>query len=227
MNSAKLTSLLVVLLASVAAPAFGQSSPAPSKPSFSPIVAQAQPLDLGVLNGVNYVNGAFGLSMSIPGDWIVVSEQRTSEIAAESNKLLKSESEQKREQLRRSIERSTVLISLTKFPAGLPNNASFMLVAERVNPALIRNGVDGLMAMRSTAEGSFINLEFQGGIRTQRIGGADFGAATIRNSSVNGVYMQKVYMTVKNGYGLEFFFTYLQDADVAAFDSIMKSVNFK
>ena len=34
-------------------------------------------------------------------------------------------------------------------------------------------------------------------------------------------------MTVKNGYALQFFYTYLDEADLPAFDSIMKRVRMK
>ena len=47
--------------------------------------------------------------------------------------------------------------------------------------------------------------------------------ATIKATTPNGEFMQRVYITTKKGYAVEFFFTYLDAADLPVFDAIMKS----
>ena len=39
--------------------------------------------------------------------------------------------------------------------------------------------------------------------------------------------MQKVYVVVKNGDGLEFFFTYKEPAHVGTFDALVRTVKIK
>jgi hypothetical protein len=182
---------------------------------------------LGHLEGSDYSNDFFGITLSVPRDWMVVSAQRRGEIVEGSKKMIEAQDKRKQSQVNDSIERSTLLLSLTKLPPGQPANASFMLIAERIPSPSIRTGADVLRSMESLAKGTNFTLEFQGGIRTEQIGGAEFGVATIRNSSPHGVFMQKAYVTTKHGYGLQFFYTYLDDADLAAFDSIIKSVKVR
>jgi len=176
---------------------------------------------------VNYLNDSFGLSLSIPREWVIVSAQQSSQIVDESKKILQARDQSQQTQIEQSIARSTTLLALTKLPAGQPNNASFMLIAERIPSPQIRNGVDVIRAMENVMKGSNFNIEFQGETRTERISNADFAVATIKNSSPHGVFNQKIYVTVKNGFALQFFFTYLDDADLTPYDAIMKSVKLK
>ena len=71
----KTNMLLAILLVSLfcVATAFGQTQPVDPKPAASPAVQK--PIDLGQLDGVNYVNQTFGLSLSIPREWVVVTAQ--------------------------------------------------------------------------------------------------------------------------------------------------------
>lgn len=216
---------LLTLISVTAQLALGQSSQ--SEKTTLPATVQTQRLDLGQLNGVDCVNSFFGLSLSVPRDWQVVGSERSDQIGEEAKKMLVAENQRKQAQVNESIDRSTSLLSLTKLPAGQPGNASFMLIAERIPSPAIRNGEDVLHALERLAKGTNFKVEFQGGIRTESIGGAEFGVATIKSTSPYGVFMQKIYVTVKNDYGLQLFFTYLDEADLPTFDAIVKSVKLK
>ena len=192
----------------------------------TPVTVDAKNLDRGQLDGVNYSNNFFGLSLSVPQTWVVVSAQRSETIATESSKLITGD-QKKKEELDDSIQRSVILLNLTKLPAGEPNNASFMLIAERIPLPSIKTGVDVIQTMQNAFEGTNVNIEFQGQSQTERIGGADFGVATVKNTSPSGTFMQKIYVTTKNDYALELFYTYGNDADVAALNSIVDTMKIK
>jgi predicted ABC-type ATPase len=49
----------------------------------------------------------------------------------------------------------------------------------------------------------------------------------VKNTSPSGTFMQKIYVTTKNGYALELFYTYIKDADLAALNSIVASMKIK
>jgi hypothetical protein len=218
---------LLIILTSAATEASGQPRSGGAPPATPPAAAQVKPLDPGQLEGGEYSNEFFGLTLSVPRDWVVVSARRRGEIVEESKKLLQAQDRQKQAQVDASLGRSTVLLSLTKLPAGQPANASFMLIAERIPTPSIRTGPDVLRSLESLTTGTNFTVEFQGGIRTEKIGGADFGVATIKNSSPHGVFMQKAYVTTKHGYALQLFYTYLSDDDLPALDSIVKSIKLK
>jgi hypothetical protein len=216
--------LFLLFVVSFAAPSYAQTNGSAS--STPPAVVDVKNVDRGVLDGLNYVNDFFGLSLSIPQSWIVVSAQRRAEIADDSRKILGGD-QKKQAQIEESIQRSVNLLSLTKLPAGEPHNASFMLIAERIPLPTIKTGADVIDTMKNAMKGTNFNVEFVGEIQTEQIGGATFSIAIFKNSSPAGVFMQKVYVTTKNGYALEIFYTYMDDSDHAGFESIIKSIKMK
>jgi hypothetical protein len=203
---------------------FGQATGA--KPGAPPGAASQAALDVGHLDGVNYVNDFFGLSFSIPGNWIVV-QGRNKEIAESSKKLVANEEAKKRAEYERSIERSTILLGLTRAPSGAPNNASVLVIAERLSSPAIKNGIDALRSMEAMTKNTSFLVEFQNGIRSETINGVEFGVATVKTTSASVTFTQKVYMMIRNGYGLEFFFTYQDPAHLATFDTLMNTVKIK
>lgn len=204
--------------------AIAQSGTAVS--SAPPAPLESRNFDRGQLDGVNYSNNFFGLSLSVPPSWVVVSAQRTETITEQSSKQIVGE-QKKKDEIDASIQRSVVLLSLTKLPAGAPDNASLMLIAERIPLASIKTGADVIQSMQNAFTGTNFSIEFQGETQTVRIGGADFAVATVKNISPNGTFMQKIYVTTRNGYAAELFYTYQNDADLAALNSVLGTVKVK
>jgi hypothetical protein len=190
-------------------------------------VVESRNLDPGQLDGVNYTNNYFGLTLSVPQTWTVVSAQRAKTVTDEELSKLVTADQKKKDQIDDSVQRSVILMSLTKVPAGEPDNASFMLIAERLPLPSVKTGVDVIQTMKNAFKDTNFTIEFQGETQTERIGGADFAIARIKNTSPAGTFLQKVYVTTKNGYALELFYTYLNEADLAALDSIVATVRVK
>ena len=218
--------ILSLLIVIVAVDSLAQS-PAP-KPSPSPTAAASdQVVDLGLLNGTTYTNNFFGLSLSIPREWIVVSAQQHDKVITRSKELANKLDGEAKSEITESIDRSTLLMSLTKLPEGEPNNAAFMLIAERLPSPTMKTGADVLRSLVNLSPGANFKVEMPSGIWTENIGGAEFGVATIKATMPNGSFMQRVYITTKKGYALEFFLTYLDAADLPVSDAIMRSVSVK
>lgn len=224
----KTSKLMSVFLISIfyAATVLAQTQPADPKPADSP-TAQTKAIDLGQLDGNKYVNDSFGLSLTTPRDWVVVTAQTRPQFKDEVKNLVLSEDQAKQSQVRASIDRSAVLLSLTKLPAGQPNNAGLMLIAERIPTPAIKDGRDVIQSMKRTMTGTNFNVEFQGDVTVEQVNGAEFGAVTIKNSSQFGVFLQKIYVTVKDGFALQLFFTYTDSSDLPAFDAVIKSAKIK
>jgi hypothetical protein len=194
--------------------------------SAAPATVESKIPDRGQLDGVNYGNSFFGLSLSIPQTWVVVSAQRGQTVAEQSSTLVVGD-QKKKDEIDASMQRSLILLSLTKLAAGQPDNASFMLIAERLPAPSIKTGVDVMQNMMNAFKGTNFSIESQGETQTERIGGADFAVATIKNTSPMGTFMQKIYVTTKSGYALELFYTYQNDADLAALNSIVGTMKMK
>ena len=213
-----LPALLICLFC--AATAFAQTQTADPKNADTPAL-QTKGIDLGSLDGTNYTNESFGLSLSTPKDWLLTTGPK------DIKDLVKAEGETNRRRVDDSIDRSTILLALTKLPAGEPNNAGFMLIAERTPTPAIKNGLDVIASLKNAMAGTNFKVEFQGSAVTEQINGTDFGVVTIKNSSELGEFMQKIYVMVKGNHALEFFFTYTNPSDLTTLDALMKSANFK
>jgi hypothetical protein len=192
-----------------------------------PANTSPQSLDLGLLDGINYANNFFRLSLSIPREWVVASAQRRVELDQQVKKMVTAEDQKQLTKVEESIERSTTLLRITKLPDGQPNNAQFVLIAERRASPLLKTGVDVIEAMREVMKGTNFKVEFIGAVLTETLSATEFGVATVKVNSPYGEYRQRIYVTVKGDYALEFFFTYLNDSDLASFAGIVESVKFK
>jgi hypothetical protein len=192
-----------------------------------PPAPSTQPIDPGRLDGLNYFNRFFGLSLSIPRTWVVASEQKREEINDQSKKVVSSSDPNKAAQVVESIERSKILLRITKLPEGQPSNAQFMLIAERVPAPTIKTGLDVIASMTETLKGTNFAVEVIKEPRMETVNTAQFGVVDIKVNSPFGGYRQKIYITVTKDYAIELFYTYLNDADLPAFAEIVKSMRFK
>jgi hypothetical protein len=234
MKSVLLRIALVVVAACAAPQASGQTAGAPPPPRVRRADDPPRPpkpppgqLDAGKYEGGRYVNDFFGLTFTPPPNWVAASAAKNAELAERVKSAVTNDDRQKQTLLQESVERSRILLSMTKLPPGQPANASLMLVAERVPSPDIKTGADVFRLLEAGFRNTPFKVEFQGAARAERIGAAEFSAATIKVSSPYGVYMQKIYIAMKKGYSLQFFFTYLEDGDLPSFDAAMKSVVIK
>jgi len=228
-KSAQMPLLFLILVALLSMEAMGQTESTSHTPTPSPSPANgpSQAFDLGQLDGVDYVNNSFRLSLSIPRQWVVATAQRRAEFDEQVKKMVNAPEQKKMAEVEKSIERSKTLLRITKLPEGEPNNAQFALIAERRPSPLIKNGQDVIEMMRRGMQGTNFTLEFLEEVRSETLSGVEFGVANVKVTSPYGVYRQRVYITVSGEYALELFFTYLNDADLASFEEILKSVKFK
>src|SRR5882724_11262998 len=117
---------------SLATPALAQPGSGNPKPPPVPApTVEAKSVDLGQLDGENYSNDFFGFSLSVPAKWVVVSAARRETLTATLRSNVTGD-QKKQDQLDDSIQRSFVLLTLSKLPLGEPGNAAVMLVAERL-----------------------------------------------------------------------------------------------
>lgn len=133
----------------------GQShEPKETTPAGANPQKRSQSLDQGQLNGTLYTNSFFGLSLQIPGKWIVTDEEGRAAFDDSLKKLVDSPDQQKLDQAQNSLDRSKTLLRITKLLPGQPNNAQLILVAEIVPTPLIKNGLDALGAMKQAMSGT-------------------------------------------------------------------------
>jgi hypothetical protein len=220
---AKLLRFSLLIIVGMAVQVYGQSSGGEKGGANAP----AKTVDLGQRDGANYSNNFFGLSLSLPQTWVDVSSEQRDTLAAQIKQVLTTSDPAKRAQIEDSMGRSTLLLSLTKLPAGQPGNATFMLIAERIPLPSIKTPLDVIQTMKNAMAGTNFNVQFLGEPHAEKLGGADFASITVRNDSPYGLFMQKIYVTTKERYSLQLFYTYQDESDLAALDTIIRSIRIK
>src|ERR1051325_2865559 len=177
---------LLIVVVGMAVQVYGQSSGG-AKGGAN---AATKTVDLGQHDGVSYSNNFFGLSLSLPQTWVDVSSEQRDTLAAQIKQVLTTSDPAKRSQIEDSMGRSTLLLSLTKVPAGQPGNATFMLIAERIPSPSIKTPLDVIQTMKNAMAGTNFNVQFLGEPHAEKLGGADFASITVRNDSPYGLFMQ-------------------------------------
>jgi hypothetical protein len=221
-----LLAILILLLSMNATSRAQEAHQQPSREAVS-VNKRGQALDLGQLDATDYTNSFFELSLSIPKNWLVLDAQTRAALDARIKKLVDSPDQKKLVQIEESMERSKTLLRITKLPIGEPKNAQFMLAAERLVLPSLKTGLDVIQLMKESLKNTNFPIEQLEEARTEAVNGAEFGVVSIKVNSPYGSYMQKIYIAVRNGYALEFFYTYFDDADLPAFAEMMKSVKLK
>lgn len=219
--------LFILIITVLSINAVGQPRKSKAPPPADVTTTEKRVLDLGQLNGTEYTNAFFGLSLTIPEKWLVMEAERRAALDSEVKKMVQTPDQQRQTKIEESIERTKTLIRVTKLPVGQPQNAQLMLVAERLPSPGIKTGLEVIEIMKQTMKGTNFNIEFLEVPHNESIGGAEFGVVTVKVESPYGPFIQKIYMLVRNEYALELFYTYTDDADLPAFDGVMKSVKIK
>lgn len=179
--------------------------------------------------GETYHNRYFGLRFETPQKWVLVEAATVKGFVEEGRKVASGGDEKLGKQLGASADRTINLLTIAKHPIGSPQpfNATFSCMAELIPTAIIKNGPDYLNTMLRTFAKSQVQMEPQGPIRTEQIGGASFGVLTAKLTAPVGVFMQKYVVTVRKGYALVLVYTYFDEGDVRTFDDIVKSVEVR
>ena len=156
--------LFLIFIALTAMGAMGQTESTPHKPTPSKSQANTshQALDLGVLDGTDYVNNSFRFSLSIPKEWVVATAQRRAEFDQQLKKMVNAPDQKQLDRVQDSLDGSKTLLRITKLPEGQPNNAQFVLIAERLASPSLKTGLDVIEGMRQAMKGTNFVVEIHG-----------------------------------------------------------------
>lgn len=231
------TIITLALLAALAAPvAAGQAragAPQAGRPSPPPPPKPMPKADVGPgrLEGDSFAHDYFGISFTIPQDWVVQSADDKLALMNEGARLTESTAgERQKAQIAAATQRTNFLLGLFKYAPSRPAadfNAHLAFMVERVPTAVVKTGADymnmSLMTLRSTGA----KMEPVGPVRTETLGGAAFAATDVRMTLPTGAVAQKFYATVRRGYALIFIYSYSDEGDLETFEEVLQSVRFK
>lgn len=209
----------------------GQKIEPPSSPPISDGPVGETAVDRGRIEDGTFSSDFFGISFMLPQGWVAQDAAARKAIIEEGKKLInEGATERKKAGLDASLERTALLISVSKFDPAKPRpdfNANLLCYAERAPTAIIKTGNDYIEVMRRGFTGTAATLELVGPVRSEKLDGVAFTAANFKVTAGPYIVMQKYYVTMMKGHALVFTYTYIDETDVKTFDDIVKSVKFK
>lgn len=201
----------------------GSQSPTTTRPP-----AAGQALDRGRVEGATYTNEYFGFSFDIPADWTVHDTLLVRQIEDGAKNVFRGEQDARlKRELEAAVERTTMLLSTSKYPPGSPEpfNATLVCAAERVPTAVVKTPADYYrLALHSLRLSREIDVQVVEPFRTKTVGPHTFGLYTLRLSFNLGVTVQRQLVMVKGPYVFGLVFSYADESDAKTFEQVLASV---
>ena len=200
--------------------------PAPKRITGDSNYPLAKASDLpGEIVGNVYQNKYFRLRIVPPEAWLAQSPAVNEAIKAKGTELVSGKTKAADKALDESVQRTTILYTVTKDILGIQNNGSLSVVVERIPPLVqIRNGHDFL---RLTLQNQKV-LTLPADMRfSESILSENFGTETLYYLDIErSVYSQRLYVIARNGYAISFLITYFTKEDLETMKEILRQSDF-
>ena len=225
------TTLIALLLLAASNTGRAQNGGAAAQPPPRPAAQGQTIISQGRLEGSTYSNDFFGVSFTIPKDWVTQDLAAKQAIVDRGREIVhEGANEKKKAALDAAMNRTYFLLSASKYEQNAPSpdfNALLMCVAERVPTAVIKTESDYITVAMRTLQGSSAKATVEGPVRYVQIGGAKFGLANVRMTIGGMSAMQRYYVRLMKGHAFVFIYTYVDEQDEMILDEFFKSVKFK
>ncbi len=187
-------------------------------------------IDFGAFTQSVYRNNYFGLSVTLPADWIIQDQDAQDRMMKAGVKMVTGDDKNLQLAVKASELNVVNLFSVFNFPVGSPVefNPSIMAVAENMRqfPG-IKSGKDYLFHARKLLESSQVKVTFPKEVYPQKLGGVDFDVMAVKIAVGNLVVKQNYYVAIIKGYALGFIISHNTDEELATLQKILDSVTFK
>jgi hypothetical protein len=190
----------------------------------------SQEIDSGTIENSVYRNRYFGLTVTIPKNWSIQSEESNKELSEMGTKMVAGENKNLERTLNAANEKQSLfLFSAFQHPLGTPviYNTNISCVAEKVShmPG-IRRGSDYLFHARKILEMSKLEISFGEKITTENLGGIEFDVMSVVFPFGELALNQKYYAAVIKGYAVSFIISYVNEEGESSLQKILQTVKF-
>lgn len=189
-------------------------------------------LDAGAVEGREYKNEFFGMTVKLPDNWVIASDEEKQAILDGGKEVAAGGDENKEKLYDLSLQRTVYLLVTSQKGMSVQDitNPSFMTLAEKLSFFQgVKDGKGYLEEVKKQlkALAAQIPYNLDKDIYTERIGGKDF---YVLEAVVNGTGVtlkQKYYASVMNSYALSFITTSYSDEQSESLDEIVKTISFE
>jgi hypothetical protein len=180
---------------------------------------------LGEVQGSVYKNKFFGVKLVLPENWLIQEDEFNKFIKQKGSEILKGKTSQVQKSFNQSVQRVTILMTVTKDIVGIANNASLVLATEKINPPMqVRNGYDYMRLMLQSFKLLQLppDYKYSEEIQTEKVGTENFSYINIER---NG-YKQGIYATYRKGYAVFFTLQFFNTEDFQKMKTILQNADF-
>ena len=171
----------------------------------------------------------FGFSYTFPAGWTPHGQATNDELLNAGTRLVAGQDPVRRAALQSSIDRSTFLLTVFRYPLGTPgvSNESIIVIAERVDFAPgIQTGEDYLLNLRAGYRSAALPNVFAEGISHYTIGGKQFFRLDSQMRKPAGMVYEAMVSTKLRTHVLSFIFSTMNKDDLDGLVGSMNSVTF-
>ena len=186
-------------------------------------------IDFGTINNSVYTNSYFGMTVTLPSDWSVESQEAQKRTLNTGEKIIAGEDKNLSAAMKASELRVVNLFVVSKYPKGAPvsYNPSIMAVAEDVRDSPgIKRGSDYHFHAKQLLQAGSLEVSFPKDIYTRSVGGVDFDIMEVEIHVRGIVVKQKYYATVLKGYAVSMIISFTTDTEEASLQKILDTVAF-
>ena len=180
----------------------------------------------GEINGRVYANKFFGLRLTFPEGWFVLSEAGKQAVMESGKTRMKPLSPQEQKMFEQSIDRTYNLLTVGQYFVAPPgkSSATLMCMAE-VLPVLNLTSRQYMTFMKENVlPRSTIKYEVVGDIAEEKIAGEEFTLLKLKLDTPVGAMSQEYHVTIRRGFALGFILTYGTEEQYNFLSEVLKSV---
>ncbi|TYQ18054.1 UNVERIFIED_CONTAM: hypothetical protein Cloal_0458 [Acetivibrio alkalicellulosi] len=186
-------------------------------------------IDLGSMDGTKYTNNYFGMSIEVPEEWVVQSEEEKMELMKLGIELSAGDNEEFKKMLEKGAFQTVYLLSVFKHDVGTVEqfNPSFSCYAENLSLIKgVKNSKDYIEQMKKGLKEAQIPYEISDTILSEKVGGKNFDVLETTIDFMGFEITQRYYFKDEKGYILCFITTYTNNDEKRELEKILKTVKF-
>jgi hypothetical protein len=199
----------------------------PAKPPATEFIASSldSPAD-GEVSGRVYANKFFGLRLTFPDGWFVLSEAGKQAVMESGKTKIKPLNPQEQKMMEQSFDRTFNLLTVGQYLVAPPgqSSATLMCMAEVLPVVNLTSAQYITMMKESVLPRATFKYEVVEDSTAEKIAGEDFTLLKLKIDTPVGVVSQEYHVTVRRGFALAFALTYGSDEQHALLDEALKSI---
>lgn len=186
--------------------------------------------DYGTVENNVYTNSFFDMSINVPPDWKIQSDEQTEALMDMGQDMVAGENSKMKAMLKASEVNSAYLLTVFEHEVGsvVTFNPSFMLLAENLQMfSGINTGQDYLEASKKLMRQSQINYNYIDDEFTQvTLGNQQFYEMSLELSQYGVDIQQSYYSMIKNGFSFNIIISYTDEQQKADLEAVLSTLKF-